>query len=135
MQIWPSNNFVLHSQHYPLLKFYSIPFKDIFPCCVIIKNHGCIANGYQTWVCTHLSIGVETFVELEVLGTFGGQGSREPHAPYSYWVENFTKSPPFNAIARDNKHSPFERNMHNPFSELLKHSPFERSMHNSLPMQ
>jgi hypothetical protein len=48
--------------------------------------HGCIANGYQTWVCTHLSIGVETFIELEVLGTFGGQGSREPHAPYSYLV-------------------------------------------------
>ncbi len=38
---------------------------------------------YQTWVCTHLSIGVETFIELEVLGTFGGQGSREPHVPYS----------------------------------------------------
>lgn len=52
--------------------------------------------------------------------------SREPHAPYSYWVENFTKSPPLNAIAHDNKHSPFERNMHNSFSELLKHSPFEK---------
>lgn len=98
------------------------------------QKHGYIANGYQTWVCAHLSVGVETFIELEVLGTFGGQGPRELHAPYSYWVQNFTKSPPFNAIAHDNKHSPFERNMHNPLSELLKHSPFERSLHNSLPI-
>jgi len=45
------------------------------------QKHGHIANGYQTWVCTHLSFGVETFIELEVLGTFGGQGSREISCP------------------------------------------------------
>jgi hypothetical protein len=45
------------------------------------QKHGHIANGYQTWVCTHLSFGVETSIELEVLGTFGGQGSREISCP------------------------------------------------------
>jgi hypothetical protein len=43
------------------------------------QKHGHIANGYQTWVCTHLSIGVETFIELEVLGTFRGLENLMPH--------------------------------------------------------